>query len=194
LQKVSACSDPFAPTDEDTVRLWNIIQGMLDVADFNISQALEDFGTGMHQWCPILDEDMLLHCENDMSKIAGRYPLFILCMWLLMQRPCIHQKNMGATELYRAMKYIYVTLQIDGDVRVETVQVGMLIAIYEANLTISNCAIMLQILDLETSSIQINTQSRILGRLKSSLLRLDRYVCIMHDTHDTFQANQTYHS
>lgn len=90
--------------------------------------------------------------------------------------------NMSVSELYRTTKHVYSALQIDGEVRVETVQVGMLIAIYEvshdlqtqANFTVSSCATMLQILDLDTSPIRVNQQSRMLERLKSSLLRLDR--------------------
>jgi hypothetical protein len=94
----------------------------------------------------------------------------------------MHHMNMSVSEIYRTTKHVYSALQIDGKVRVETVQVGMLIAIYEvshglqtqANFTVSSCATMLQILDLDTSPIRVNQQSRMLERLKSSLLRLDR--------------------
>ena len=182
LQKISACTDPFAPDVLYTVRLWNIVQEIFNLVGFDLSLALTEFGTGIHQWCPVLDEDMLQNGENDLYKHWERQPLFALCMWFLTQRPCIHQKSMGTTELYRAMKHIYVALQIDFGMRVETVQFGMLIAIYEvshglqtqADLTVSSCVIMLQNLDFETFPVFVNKQPHMLKRLKSSLLRLDR--------------------
>lgn len=182
LQRISACTNPFAPSELDTIRLWNTVQGILDLAGFDLSLALKEFGMCIHQWCPVLDENMLENGENDLSEQAERQPLFALCMWLLMQRPCIHQKSMSTTELYRTMKHIHVILQMDIEMRVEAIQVGMLIAAYEvshglrtqAHFTVSSCAIMLQILDCETSPVHIGKQSRMLKQLKSSLLRLDR--------------------
>lgn len=182
VQKTSVCTDPFVPEVLHTVRLWNIIQEILDLAGFDLSLALNEFRTGIHQWCPVLDETMLQDGENDLSKHWERQPLFALCIWLLRQRPCIHQNSMGTTELYRAMKHIYAALQIISRMRIEVVQVGMLIAIYEvshglqtqADLTVSSCAIMLQTLEFESFPICLGEQPDMLKRLKSSLLRLDR--------------------
>ncbi|KAL6158795.1 hypothetical protein ACJQWK_04268 [Exserohilum turcicum] len=191
LQRISACTNPFAPSELDTIRLWNTVQGILDLAGFDLSLALKEFGMCIHQWCPVLDENMLENGENDLSEQAERQPLFALCMWLLMQRPCIHQKSMSTTELYRTMKHIHVILQMDIEMRVEAIQVGMLIAAYEvshglrtqAHFTVSSCAIMLQILDCETSPVHIGKQSRMLKQLKSSLLRLDRVNHLMACPH-----------
>lgn len=131
----------------------------------------------MHQWCPVLDEDMLPDGDNDLSKNARRYPLLTLCMWFLMT-------GVGITELYRAMKHIYVVLQTDFEIRVESVQIGVLIAMYEvshgmqtqADYTVSACAIMLQHLQPASSPESADGQAHMLKRLNSSLLRLDRCV------------------
>lgn len=131
----------------------------------------------MHQWCPVLDENMLPEGDNDLSQHARKYPLLTLCMWFL-------TTSLGITELYRAIKHIYVVLQTDFDIRVEVVQLGVLIAMYEvshgmqaqADYTVSACAIMLQYLDSEMSQGQSDGQSHMLKRLKTSLLRLDRCV------------------
>lgn len=174
---MSACSDPFGPFDPETVRLWGVIERILNIAEFDLTSALEEFASGMHQWCPVLDENLLTDGENDLSKNARRYPLFTLCTWFL-------TTSVGVTELYRAMKHIYLVLQTDLAVMVETVQLGILIAMYEvshgmqtqADYTVSACAIMLQHLDHETSQDHADDQVRMLKRLKTSLLRLDRCV------------------
>ncbi|KAH7384345.1 hypothetical protein DE146DRAFT_223438 [Phaeosphaeria sp. MPI-PUGE-AT-0046c] len=175
LQNISACTDPFELVDPETVRLWGLIERILNLAEFDLTSALREFASGMHKWCPVLDENMLPDGDNDLSKNARRHPLFTLCMWFV-------ATSIGVTEVYRAMKHIFVALQTDFEIRVEAVQIGVLIAMYEvshglqaqANYTVSTCAIMVQYLEPASPPDSAHGQAYMLKRLKSSLLRLDR--------------------
>lgn len=182
LEKFSACSDPFQPTDLNTVRLSHLVQTILELARIELLTALVEFEMAIHQWCPILDEELLQHHVADKSKSIEQYPLFMLSIWFLTQRPCEHHGSMAATMLYRTVKQIFSLLQSHSRVSKETAQVGMLIVAYEvshglqpqASLTISVCATMLHILDLESSRSQMNKPPSGIERLNSTLLRLDR--------------------
>lgn len=182
LQAISACTDPFAPSEPATVRLWQLTKEILDFANVDMIGALKEYETGMHQWCPILNEVVLLGGDKDLFKNVSSNPLFILCIWLLTKRPCRHHDTMNTSELYRAMKQIHAILQADEKMKVGQLQVGMLVAGYEvshglrtqASLTVSSCVGLLRILDLEANLGQMDELSRMLGLLKSSLVRLDR--------------------
>lgn len=181
VQAVSTYANQFAPSSPDTVRLWHIVREMLGLADFDMAGALQEYGTGMHQWCPVLDESMLANGSDCLARHCAKYPLFTFCMWFLSRRSCPHQKDMAASGLYRTMKQVFAVITCDGKARVEKLQIGMLIAIFEvshglrtqASMTVSNCAIILQILDLAADQSHLDKNEHMLRWLRPSLLRLE---------------------
>ncbi|KAH7072597.1 hypothetical protein BKA63DRAFT_46516 [Paraphoma chrysanthemicola] len=181
VQRLSLCADPFTQSSSATIRLWHLLREILDLADFDINGALHAYGTGVHPWCPVLDESMLANGSDDLAKSPAKYPMFSLCMWFLSIRPCPHSKSMVASQLYRTMKQVFAVINCDGEVIVEKLQVGMMIAIFEvthglrsqASMTVSNCAVMLQSLNLARPQDRLDRGRHMLQWLGPSLLRLE---------------------
>lgn len=169
--------------------LMELVLEILYLAEFDLFQALGEFGRCIQQWCPIIGEDLLLGCENDLSRQLSAHngpkdPLLWLCLWLVTRKPCQHQ-TMGTSELYRAMKQVQVLLQSRGDsgLDLSVLRMGMLIALYEvghglrrqALQTLASCTAALKILELETKSKPDDKELNTVQWLKASLITLDRY-------------------
>lgn len=189
LHAVKACGNtssfPNAATD-----LLDLISEILDMAGFSLSHALTTFGPCIQQWCPIIFEDHIFGCTECMlsepvnAQDGPKNPLLWICLWLVMRKPCSPHENMGASELYSALKQIHSVLQSAPIPDFAVLQVGLIIAIYElghglrspAYQTLASCSATLRLLEFEAGRRRDLESLETLHWLKSSVVMLDRKV------------------
>lgn len=190
LCHIKACIDePGNPVP--ATKLSDVVREILDYAHVDLAVALEEFGTSIQQWCPIMLEKSLLGCSDDLSQQmirpdGSKSPLLWLCLWLVTKRTCQYQHQ----ELHRAMKQALGVLQSKSILDLEVLQVGLLITVYEvghglqtqASQTLASSIALYRMLELEAKGTS-NQLSQSLNWLKASLLMLDRYV------HPSFTSN-----
>jgi hypothetical protein len=203
LHAVKTCLDDSSNTVLAT-NLSDLVQEILTLANVDLTVALEEFGTCIQQWCPILPEDNLRGGTNDLSQQMfsdreSKNPLLWLCLWLITKRTCLQQEHVTASELYRTMKQIAALMQSRRELHVEVVQIGMIIAAYEvghglqtpACQTLASCIALLRALSLDARRKKDMALVETTKWLKVSMLMLDRYV---PRTQQSFDNELTYHS
>lgn len=191
LRIVAACvnesDDPILAT-----RLSGLVHVILDLADVDLVVALREFGPCIQQWCPILLENMLLGCEDDLSQqmtdgISSKNPLLWLCIWLVTSRACRNLDHTTGSELYRTTKQIISALQSCRNLELEVLQLAMLVTVYEvghglhtqAFQTLASAAALLRMLELGARGKSTQFLET-LQWLKASILMLDRCVDLKH--------------
>jgi hypothetical protein len=169
--------------------LSDLVQEILDLADVNLSVALEEFGPCIQQWCPIMLEQRLRGGTSDLSQQmssedVSKSPLLWLCLWLVTRRTCAYREHIDRSELYRTMKKIHALLQSRKELHLDAVQLGMLITVYEvghglqiqACQTLAGSVALLRMLWLAARKGKDTELVETTGWLKVSMLMLDRYV------------------
>lgn len=184
LRAVTACIN--GPVPAAVSKLSETVHDILELADVDLPQALEEFGPCVQQWCPIIGEDLLKGCENDLSLPARRdrlnHPLLLLCLWLVTRRSCLDRMHVVQCALYSTLKQILALLQCRPDVELEVLQIGLLIAVYELGnglqkpgfQTLAASAAMLRTLELDAKQRQDNDLTATVEWLKASMLMVDR--------------------
>jgi hypothetical protein len=188
LHVVKACSDDSSSPQPFT-SLSEVVGELLELADVDLSVALEEFGPCIQQWCPVLLEDNLRGCAYDLSQQVShgegsKSPLLWLCLWLVTKRTCPLREHTSRSELYRAMKQVLAMLQSREELHLEVAQIGMLIAVYEighglqrpASQTLASCIALVRMLGLDARKKSNATLASTVEWLEVSMLMLDRYV------------------
>jgi hypothetical protein len=187
LQAITSCmDDPSSSTLVD--KLSELVYEILDLADGNLPVVLEEFGPCIQQCCPILPEEFLRGGRHDLSQRMSRvkdFKTLLLCLslWLVTKRTCTHVEHIDRSELYRALKQVLAVLQSRKEVELETVQVSVLIAVYEAghglhrqaSQTLACCIALLRILAFHARKRSDSVLTEILEWITVSVLMLDRY-------------------
>jgi hypothetical protein len=180
------------PTDLISIAtLSDLVQETLELADVNLAVALEEFGPCIQQWCPIMLEQCLRGGMDDLSQQMSREdvwksPLLWLCLWLVTRRICAYREHIDRNDLYRTVKEMHALLQTRKELRLEAVQLGMLITIYEvghglqiqACQTLAGSVALLQMLWLAARKGKDTELIETAEWLKVSMLMLDRYVAL----------------
>jgi hypothetical protein len=188
LHAVTACINESSSSHLAT-KLSDLVHELLDLADVDLRAALEEFGPCIQQWCPIIPEEFLHGCPNDLSQqMSGGYdpksPLLWLCLWLVTRRTCQHWDHIERSELYRATKQVLALLQSRKEIDLEVVHIGMLITVFEvghamqtqASQTLAGCIALLRILGLDSRKSKDSGLMETVDWIKVSMLMLDRYV------------------
>lgn len=168
--------------------LSKLVYEILDFADVDMAVVLGEFSPCISAWCPIIPENLLQRCANDLANQVPRpervnYPLLLLCLWLVTRRACADTQHVRQCELYRTLKLLLGLLQGRSEVELGGVQVGMLIAVYEvghgmqrqAIQTMASCAALLRILELDARKKGVMEAVELMEWLQASMLFLDRY-------------------
>ncbi|KAH9869880.1 hypothetical protein J1614_006801 [Plenodomus biglobosus] len=188
LHTVIACKEgPLISTANP--KLSVLVYEILDHADVDMAVVLTEFGPCISQWCPIIPENLLARCANDLAMQTPRpervnYPLLLLCLWLITRRTCVNPDHVKKCELYRTMKLLLALLQSRAEVELGGVQVGMLIAVYEvghamqkqAVQTIASCALLLKVLENDARKDNAEEAAELIEWLQVSMLMLDRLI------------------
>lgn len=210
LHTVMACREgPLISTANP--KLSALVYEILDHADVDMAVVLAEFGPCISQWCPIIPQDLLDRCANDLVMQTPRpervnYPLILLCLWLVTRRTCGNTDHIRKCELYRTLKLLLAVLQSRPELELGGVQVGMLIAVYEvghgmqrqAVQTIASCASLLKLLESDARKNNIEEAIALTEWLQVSMLMLDRLISlsmlsdpvslILHSTNPTCKA------
>ncbi|USP80133.1 uncharacterized protein yc1106_07407 [Curvularia clavata] len=187
LQATAACvSSGGAPTEAS--KLSEVVYDMLDLGDVDLPWALAEFGPCIQQWCPVFPTTYLTGGIDDLAQQGPRrdklrQPLLLLCLWLVTRRTCMQEDHTTQCQLYRTLKQILALLQPEEHIGLETLQISMLLAVYEvghgmskqAFQTLSASVSMLKLLDLSNPN---PTLKHNLSWLKSSILMLDNTLSI----------------
>jgi hypothetical protein len=163
------------------------VQEILDLAEINLTLALEEFGPCIQQWCPIMLEQCLRGGTNDLSQQVSRgdvwnSPLLWLCLWLVTRRTCAYQQHIDRSELYRTIKQGLALLYTRKELHLEAVQLGMLVTVYEvghglqvqACQTLAGSVALLRMLWLSARKHQDTELVKTADWLQVSYLMLDR--------------------
>lgn len=161
---------------------------ILDHADVDMAIVLAEFGPSVSQWCPIIPENLLQRCANDLEMQVPRpervnYPLLLLGLWLVTRRTCKNSDHVKRCEVYRSLKLILALLQSRAEVELGGVQVGMMITVYElghgmhrqAVQTMASSAALLRILELDARKQNVGEAIELIEWMQVSMLMLDRY-------------------
>jgi hypothetical protein len=168
--------------------LLNLVVDILDSVGFDMSDALTRFGPSVQQWCPILLEDQILgNCDYRVTEPVNpqdgpKKPVLWLAMWLVLRKPCSPYENMGASELYAAVKQVHALMQTALELDTAVLQIGMIIAVYEmghslrqqAFQTLGICVATLTFLELEAGRKQDAESLKVVGWMKASVAMIDR--------------------
>lgn len=135
LHTITVCIYEVSPSAA-TEKLSELVQDLLDLSKVDLSKVLQEYGATIHRWCPIIPEDLLLGCENDISQLSARrdklsHPLVLLCLWLVTKPMCVTGVPAAHCELYRAFKQTLGLLQTRAMLDMEALYVSMLITVYE---------------------------------------------------------------
>lgn len=179
VQLVDACLNP-ASSPAFARWLANFTADILSLANVDFPTVLDHFDTSVQQWCPIFPENVLHHGAE---TLILDHPVLSLGIWFVTKTARGHPEHYYGCQLYQALKQVHALLQTASDVRMETLQLGMLIAVFEmghgmgrqAFQTLGGCKCTLTMLELDA---QDRAQSRVLDNirwLKVSLLTLDWY-------------------
>lgn len=187
LQTTAAwVSSSGAPAEAS--KLSEVVYDILDLADVDLPRALAEFGPCIQQWCPVFPITHLTGGVDDLAQQGPRrdklrQPLLLLCLWLVTRRTCMQEDHTTQCQLYRTLKQILALLQSEEHIGLETLQISMLLTVYEvghamskqAFQTLSASVSILKLLDLSTPNPTLESY---LSWLKSSLLMLDTTLSI----------------
>jgi hypothetical protein len=161
----------------------------MDLADVDLSRNLAEFGPCIQHWCPILLNEQLRGGASDLSQRDSEsrgttYSLLWLCLWLVTRRACLEPLHIDQCVLYRTLKQVLALLQTRADIQFETIQVSVMIAVYElggglqvqAHQTLANITTMLRLFGLNARRSKNEAHLYIADWMKVSMLMLDRYV------------------
>ncbi|KAL6706032.1 hypothetical protein ACN47E_006134 [Coniothyrium glycines] len=173
-----------------TPSLNALVAELLDLADVDLCKVLDEYGPGIQEWCPIIVDNPFIDNMND-KALALKHslhdqPLVLLALWLVSTRPCKNGLHIMRCELYRALKQAIALLQSKNSIDLGTLQLSMLIGIYEighamhaaAAQSLASCAASLKLLDSQARSVKDERCIEIIRRLNSSMLMLDRMLPI----------------
>jgi hypothetical protein len=177
VQAANAClyaaSDPSA-----TTKLSSYVADILNLANIDLISALNEFGPSVRHWSPTMHEHVL---KQGADFVIAKYPLLALGAWLVTSSPPAHSHR---SELYAALKQAVATLQSRSDAAMESLQLGLSLAVYEvghgmttqAFQTLSSCKAMLILLERNLLHSDDGQAQETIDWPKASLLMLDRYV------------------
>jgi hypothetical protein len=165
------------------------VQEILGLADVDLQRTLTEFGPCIQHWCPILLNEQLRGGASDLSQQPNESnrttdSLIWLCLWLVARRACLNPRHIDRCELYRTLKQILALLQTRPELQFATIQVSMLIAVYEfggglqvqAHQTLGNSITMLRLFELNSRRLNHAGHLHLINWMKVSMLMLDRYV------------------
>ncbi|EMD66192.1 hypothetical protein COCSADRAFT_137543 [Bipolaris sorokiniana ND90Pr] len=117
-------------------KLSEVVYEILDLADVDLTLALDEFGTCIQQWCPVFPTSYLYGEIEDLSQQSQhkdrlRHPLLLLCLWLVTRRTCVQQAHTTQPQLYLALKQVLALLHSSVQISVQILQISLLLAIYE---------------------------------------------------------------
>ncbi|KAH7088924.1 hypothetical protein FB567DRAFT_522621 [Paraphoma chrysanthemicola] len=191
VQAVKACID--APLNSNLATdLLDLVSDVLGTVGFNLSDALTEFGPCIQQWCPILVEDHILgNCDYKVAEPVDaregpQDPIIWMGLWLVLRSPCSPQEGMRRSELHATLKQVHALWQYGLRLEIRSIQLGLLIAVFElghgqsqqAFQTLATCAATLRCLELDAERRQEAGILKIMRWLKTSVAMLDRQVCL----------------
>ncbi|KAH8731666.1 hypothetical protein GQ44DRAFT_604645 [Phaeosphaeriaceae sp. PMI808] len=186
LRAVAACIDD--PQNYSLATEFSeVLTSLLGFAKVDLPVSLEEFGPCIQQWCPILPEDYLRGCANDLSQqikhgYGVKSPVLYLCLWLITRRTCPYREHTTQCELYRTTKQALALLQSKFHLDLEIVQIGMLITVYEvghglqaqASQTLASCVALFRMLELKARRAKDSRLIDVIAWMQASMVMLDR--------------------
>lgn len=160
-------------------KLSSYVADILNLANVNLISALDDFGPSVRHWSPTVHEHVL---DQGADLILAKYPLLALGAWLVTISPHGHTEYPQRCELYQSLKQVIAVLQSRSEAEMQSLQLGLSIAVYEvghgmatqALQTLISCKAMLTLLEHGVNRCNKQTLETI-EWLKASLLMLERY-------------------
>lgn len=173
-------------------QLSNLVNGLLDLADVDMSSTLTEFEPCVQQWCPIITDEVSLGVvatgatTHAPRRLQTDQPIIALALWLLARRPCANAQHVLQCELHRTLKQVMALWQSEDSTNLMTLQLGMLLVTYElghalhnaAFQTLASCVAILELLGLRARTIKHEMHDMILHWLSASVLMLDRMLPI----------------
>ena len=170
-------------------RFSGLVSDIIDLAERTASSLLEEHATSIHQWCPIIDEELLQKGRDgtydDLSSELLPSPLIFLCILLLSRTSCPHPEPIRTSILYTTIKQMIAIGQTSGEVSLELFRAGMLVAVYEcghgmaaqAFVTLSACVALLDLIKLDMRKPSHDMLSEeIVSSLNAAIIMLDRMI------------------
>ncbi|KAF1980344.1 hypothetical protein BU23DRAFT_594590 [Bimuria novae-zelandiae CBS 107.79] len=186
LQAVTACTNREPGC---TDRFSEVISDMLDLANCKVSDMLEEHATSIHQWCPLLDEELLREgrkgAYDDFPSNLLPNPLLLLCVFMLIRPTCAHTEHVCTGVLYTTVKQLLAIGQAAGEVSLELFRAGMLVAVYEcghgmarqALQTLSWCVALFDLIKLDMHKPDREVCSEeLISSLNAAIVMLDRMI------------------
>lgn len=186
LNAVTACMNREPGS---TNRLSELVSEILDLAERNVSDLFEEHATSIHQWCPLIDEEMLREgregAYDDLPSDLLPSPFPMLCIFLLSSRSCAHMEHISTGTLYMTVKQIFAIGQTSGEVSLELFRAGMLLAVYEcghgmakqAFVTLSSCVALFDLIKLDIRKPDTGICSEeMMSSLNAAIIMLDRMI------------------
>ncbi|KAL5378531.1 hypothetical protein DPSP01_009113 [Paraphaeosphaeria sporulosa] len=169
--------------------LSELVSDILDLSERKVSGMMEEHATSIHQWCPLIDEDLIREGRNgaydDCSSDLMPSPLQLLCVFILSRRPCSHAEHVNTNILYTTIKQLLAIGQAAGDVSLDLFRAGMLTAVYEcahglpkqAFVTLSTCAALFDLIKLSLRKPDRDPcNEEVVSSLNAAIIMLDRMI------------------
>lgn len=166
-----------------------LISDMLDLAEYKVSGMLEEHATSIHQWCPIIDEELLRKgregAYDEYPPDLLPNPLLLLCVFMLARRTCAHAEHISTGVLYTTVKQLLAIGQAAGEPSLELFRAGMLMSVYECShgmakqalVTLSSCVAMFDLIKLDFRQPHRESCSEeIVASLDAAIIMLDRMI------------------
>lgn len=178
----SACLTPdLRPEAKENSSI--LVHNLVKTPSWDFNTALSEFKSCVHEWCPIVTEEMLTISAAGISRqdpILQKWPPLALGVLLVARRPCTDERHLIECELYRALKQLIAIHQSRDGVELEKLQLGLLVATYElghnkfwsAFQNLASCAAMSELFNVQPDASDDQLQT--VHWLQASMLMLDR--------------------
>lgn len=188
LQAAAACMN-HEPGSAN--KFSELVSRMFDSVKCTVSRIMEEHTTSIHQWCPLLDEELLRRGRDGMYDECPPEmlpnPLELLCVLMLTRSKSSGVENSRTSVLYTTVMQVLAIIQAAGEVSLSWFRAGMLVAVYECSqgmakqafITLSSCVASFDLIKLDFQKPGSEAcSSETVASLDAAIIMLDRMISL----------------